>query len=53
MKVVFSRKGFDSGTGGCPSSIFPDQRMTSLPIPGSAIARYNQLNPPSVPWARW
>lgn len=49
MKVVFSRKGFDSGTGGCPSPIFPDQRMTSLPIPGGAIARYSQLNSPVGP----
>lgn len=32
MKIVFSRKGFDSGTGGCPSPII-DGRPISLPIP--------------------
>jgi hypothetical protein len=34
MKVIFSRKGFDFGSGGCPSPIFPDGRLLSLPIPG-------------------
>ncbi len=33
MKIVLSRKGFDSSYGGCPSPIFPDGRMVSLPIP--------------------
>ena len=33
MKVVFSRKGFDSGNGGVPSPIFPDGTALSLPIP--------------------
>ncbi len=32
MKIVFSRKGFDSGTGGFPSPII-DGRPISLPIP--------------------
>lgn len=32
MKVIFSRKGFDSGTGGCPSPII-DGAPISLPIP--------------------
>lgn len=32
MKVVFSRKGFDSAAGGVPSPII-DGRPTSLPIP--------------------
>ena len=38
-KLVLSRKGFDSGSGGCPSPIFPDGTMYSLPIPsfGSGI----------------
>lgn len=34
MKIVFSRKGFDSSYGGCPSPII-DGRPVSLPIPGS------------------
>ncbi len=33
MKLIFSRKGFDSGSGGGPSPIMPDGRMVSLPIP--------------------
>ncbi len=32
MKIIFSRKGFDSGSGGAPSPII-DGRPTSLPIP--------------------
>lgn len=33
MKLIFSRKGFDSSAGGVPSPIFPNGRMVSLPIP--------------------
>ena len=33
MKVIFSRKGFDSKYGGNCSPIMPDQRLISLPIP--------------------
>ena len=33
MKIIFSRKGFDSGTGRKPSPILPDGKMVSLPIP--------------------
>jgi len=33
MKIIFSRKGFDSSSGGCPSPILADKRMLSLPIP--------------------
>lgn len=33
MKLVLSRKGFDSQYGGIPSPIFPDKRLFSLPIP--------------------
>ena len=33
MKLILSRKGFDSSAGGVPSPIFPDGRMISLPIP--------------------
>lgn len=34
MKIVLSRKGFDSASGGCPSPIV-DGRPVSLPIPAS------------------
>lgn len=35
MKVILSRKGFDSSYGGYPSIVFPDNSMQSLPIPSS------------------
>ena len=46
-KFILSRKGFDSKTGGCPSPIFPDGTMYSLPIPGDddeVPIRYRGLN---------
>ena len=33
LKLILSRKGFDSSSGGVPSPILPDGRMVSLPIP--------------------
>ena len=33
-KLILSRKGVDSNYGGCPSLIFPDRTIYSLPIPG-------------------
>lgn len=33
MRIILSRKGFDSAAGGCPSPILPDGRIFSLPIP--------------------
>ena len=44
MKIIFSRKGFDSVSGRVPSPILPDGRLLSLPIPdkGSSI-RYDDL----------
>jgi hypothetical protein len=33
MKLILSRKGFDSTYGGMPSPILPDGRLISLPIP--------------------
>lgn len=35
MKVIFSRKGFDSQYGGMPSPILPDGRLIALPIPSN------------------
>ena len=39
-RLILSRKGFDSGSGGGPSPRLPDGRLVSLPIPdpGSPIA---------------
>lgn len=36
MKIVLSRKGFDSGNGGVASPILPDGTLLSLPIPDRA-----------------
>ena len=33
MKIILSRKGFDSSCGGAASPIFPDGSLFSLPIP--------------------
>lgn len=33
MKIILSRKGFDSGYGGYPSPIMPNGRLISFPIP--------------------
>lgn len=44
MKVVLSRKGFDSQWGGSPSPILPDGTMVSYPIPDEdAVHRYSEL----------
>jgi hypothetical protein len=44
MKLILSRKGFDSTSGGCPSPIFPDGSMVSLPIPDArSPVRYRDL----------
>ena len=42
-KLIISRKGFDSGSGGCPSPIFPDGTMFSLPIPSSDEEAFEDL----------
>lgn len=33
MRLILSRKGFDSSAGGGPSAILPDGRLAPLPIP--------------------
>jgi hypothetical protein len=44
MKVIFSRKGFDSGYGGMPSPVLPDGTMLSMPIPSKGdLVRYHEL----------
>lgn len=44
MKVIISRKGFDSGYGGIPSPILPDGTMLSMPIPSPGDkVRYKDL----------
>lgn len=44
MKIILSRKGFDSGSGGSPSPILPEGRMLSLPIPDKqSPIRYSDI----------
>ena len=42
-KLIISRKGFDSGSGRCPSPIFPDGTMFSLPIPSRDREQFADL----------
>ncbi|MBQ9031964.1 MAG: hypothetical protein IJ106_11020 [Parasporobacterium sp.] len=44
MKVILSRKGFDSTNGGCPSPILPDGTLLSLPIPSKDEDTYSNIS---------
>jgi len=44
MKIILSRKGFDSSLGGYPSPILPDGKLVSLPIPLKDNLRYSELS---------
>lgn len=51
MKIVFSRKGFDSGYGGVPSPVLPGIGPVSLPIPSEAGKCARSYAPAGVPLA--
>lgn len=40
MKVILSRKGFDSANGGIPNPIMPDGTLLSMPIPSDDSMTY-------------
>ena len=45
MKIILSRKGFDSTSGGFPSPIMPDGTLLSMPIPEPfSNVYYEELN---------
>lgn len=45
MRIILSRKGFDSGSGGCASPIVDGVNLVSLPIPDDRCHyRYDQLS---------
>ena len=45
MRIVFSRKGFDTANGRVPSPILPDGTLCSLPIPdGASKIRYQDVS---------
>lgn len=48
MKVILSRKGFDVSNGGCPSPIFPDNTMLSMPIPDTTVLSKQKSSPPGT-----
>lgn len=44
MKVILSRKGFDSQSGGMPNPILPDGTLLALPIPSeSGSTKYSDV----------
>jgi hypothetical protein len=43
MKIILSRKGFDSAYGGYHSPILPSGEMVSLPIPLDDVLKYSDL----------
>lgn len=51
MKVILSRKGFDSVNGGCPSPILPDGTLLSLPIPDDEGVEYEELSYRGIPYS--
>lgn len=44
MKVVLSRKGFDSANGGIPNAIMPNGVLVPFPIPSDDEATFGQLH---------
>jgi len=47
MKIIFSRKGFDSGYGGLPNLILPDGRLLLFPIPDKlSKIKYKDIKTP-------
>ena len=43
MRIILSRKGYDSASGGIPSPIFPDGALCSLPIPSTDTAHLKDV----------
>lgn len=43
MKIILSRKGFDTTSGGCPSPILPDGTLLTMPIPDNEALKYSDL----------
>jgi len=43
MKIILSRKGFDSANGGIPSPIMPDGTLLSFPIPSNDGISFDEL----------
>ena len=50
MKIILSRKGFDSLNGGCASPIMPDGTLLSLPIPSKDKLTYADIAYQGLPY---
>jgi hypothetical protein len=53
VKIIFSRKGFDSQYGGVPSPILPDGSVVSLPIPSRFGRPFQGLSFRGMPLAQF
>lgn len=49
VKIILSRKGFDSGYGGVPSPLLPEIGPVSLPIPSTAGEAARSYNAAGLP----
>lgn len=52
MKVILSRKGFDSANGGIVSPILENGTMISFPIPSKDTATYDDLQYNGIPYSK-
>lgn len=52
MKVILSRKGFDSSNGKIASPIFEDGTMCSFPIPSEEKDKYSDLQQNGIPYSK-
>ena len=52
MKIILSRKGFDSANGGIVSPIFEDGTMVSFPIPSDDEDTYDSLYYNGIPYSK-
>ncbi len=52
MRIILSRKGFDSSCGGCASPILPDGTMLSMPIPSDGdVCEFDEIHYASKSYA--
>ena len=52
MRIILSRKGFDSSCGGCASPILPDGTMLSMPIPSEGdVCGFDEIHYASKSYA--
>ena len=53
MKVILSRKGFDSASGGYPSPILPNGTLLSMPIPSMRYSKKCSPDSKGTKWKTW